>query len=313
MTGVIRGLSIGICLLSLLLTPVSVGAEPSTGVQVTVTLGPGVFTVGDVIPLHLLVQYPSDFQVQLPPLGPLLGNLEVLKEERKEEDLNGERRLQVLLAVTAFAPGSHDVPSIPVIYRDAGGGQGEAMSSPLVVSVGSVLPAGPLSGDIRDLKPQVDFPLGVTPFLPLAPWVGGSLAAALVAYLLAHVAAERLRTLKRGEAPPTAQEVALRELKRIESLEILKKEDTKALFSLVSRCVRQYLESRYSLRALSSTTEELRHEMARRQVDRWQARMVYGLLTECDSVKFGEYQPARSRAESTLTLAYEIVAKASSE
>jgi hypothetical protein len=42
-------------------------------------------------------------------------------------------------------------------------------------------------------------------------------------------------------------------------------------------------------------------------VDRWQARLVGGLLRECDAIVYAGYLPASARADGNLTTAYEIV------
>ena len=44
-----------------------------------------------------------------------------------------------------------------------------------------------------------------------------------------------------------------------------------------------------------------------RGTDRWHARIILGLLDECDSVKWAHYAPDANRAQRALTMAYEIV------
>jgi hypothetical protein len=55
------------------------------------------------------------------------------------------------------------------------------------------------------------------------------------------------------------------------------------------------------------TTTELKRSMTDFGVDRWQARLVGGLLTESDAVNFAQYVPARARCEQNLEMAYQIV------
>ena len=51
----------------------------------------------------------------------------------------------------------------------------------------------------------------------------------------------------------------------------------------------------------------LRRDMELRGTDRWHARIILGLLDECDSVKWAHYAPDANRAQRALTMAYEIV------
>ena len=83
--------------------------------------------------------------------------------------------------------------------------------------------------------------------------------------------------------------------------------DFVAYYGTIAVTVRNYLTERYGFHAFALTTVELRNEMNRRGIDRWQARLVDGLLTQCDSAVYARYMPALERADHDLTAAYEIV------
>ena len=71
--------------------------------------------------------------------------------------------------------------------------------------------------------------------------------------------------------------------------------------------MRSYLTDRFGFPAFALTTTELQERMVRQGLDRWQARLVGGLLNQCDAVVYASYRPARERADADLTAAYEIV------
>ena len=71
--------------------------------------------------------------------------------------------------------------------------------------------------------------------------------------------------------------------------------------------LRNYLTERFGFPAFALTTTEMQDEMVRRGIDRWQARIVGGLLNQCDAVVYARYRPAIERADADLTAAYEIV------
>jgi hypothetical protein len=81
----------------------------------------------------------------------------------------------------------------------------------------------------------------------------------------------------------------------------------KAYYQLIGASIRRYLTDRYGFPAFAMSTTELETQMMKRGVGRWQARLVAGLLAQCDSVRYAEYVPAPARAEGDLTAAYEIV------
>jgi hypothetical protein len=80
-----------------------------------------------------------------------------------------------------------------------------------------------------------------------------------------------------------------------------------AYYARIAEVVRSYLTERFDFPAFALTTTELQPAMLRNQLDRWQARLVGGLLSQCDFVVYAHYRPARERADADLTAAYEIV------
>ena len=83
--------------------------------------------------------------------------------------------------------------------------------------------------------------------------------------------------------------------------------DHVSYYAAIALAIRDYLTERYGFPAFALTTGELDHEMQRRGIDRWQTRLVNGLLTQCDASVYARYSPALERADADLTSAYEIV------
>ena len=75
----------------------------------------------------------------------------------------------------------------------------------------------------------------------------------------------------------------------------------------IATVVREYLEARFAFAATALTTSELEERMTGHGVDRWQARLVGGLLERCDAAVYAQRHPDRASADSDLTVAYEIV------
>ncbi len=83
--------------------------------------------------------------------------------------------------------------------------------------------------------------------------------------------------------------------------------DFAAYYGVLASTVRDYLTYRFGFPAFALTTVELQGQMVFRGMDRWQARLVGGLLSQCDAVMFAHYRPAGERADADLTAAYEII------
>jgi hypothetical protein len=71
--------------------------------------------------------------------------------------------------------------------------------------------------------------------------------------------------------------------------------------------VRTYLSARFGFNAYALTTTELERRMVSHGVDRWQARLVGGLLERCDDAVYAHRYPDFASADHDLTVAYEIV------
>jgi hypothetical protein len=179
---------------------------------------------------------------------------------------------------------------------------------PARLRVDSVLPT---SGELRlrDLKPQAELPrAGASPLLLRA--LGGS-AAALGLALLALAAVYARRRARPAPAPVVAVAPGSLEDGARQGLDaaagLLQAGDYAVGYARIASTLRAYLSERFAFPAFALTTAELASRMRGGDLDRWQARLVSGLLEQCDAVVYAGYRPAPERAERDITSAYEIV------
>ena len=71
--------------------------------------------------------------------------------------------------------------------------------------------------------------------------------------------------------------------------------------------VRGALGGRYGFPATRSRPPSCSGGWRCHGVERWQARLVAGLLEECDAVVYAGYRPAAERRQADLTMAREIL------
>jgi hypothetical protein len=112
-----------------------------------------------------------------------------------------------------------------------------------------------------------------------------------------------MRRPRRAAARPAVA----RELPGLQTAEAVIDSDPVSAYRVMSSVVKTELARRYNLRATALTSNELRRRLEDRGVDRWQARLVGGLLEECDAVIYAGYRPAAERRQADLTMAREIV------
>ena len=282
-----------------------VSAYGATGLDsIAVISGPeDELYVGDPIILTLSVYHPEDLQVIFPALDEQWGAFRVVSQTL-DETLNhgdGFETSTQLIDVRAFQAGVFDTPPLLVKLSDLEGNLSEVSTSPISIKIASVLVEG--DSTLRDIKPQAALPY--TNFLPWAA-LGGIL---LVAFLGVTFFYRRQRRNGRGGSIDTRlpHEVAHDELDRIEQLDLPKTNAYKKHYTLISDCVRTYIENRYQVGTAERTTSEVYEDLKTVDMSQKNVRNLVSILAECDLVKFSKFQPDAISANLILVESREII------
>lgn len=270
------------------------------------------YHVGDRITLRLEVRHPADSQAELPtlPEGEPWGDFEVVSQSASETTRRGDNVAITHkdVVVTAFEPGQYQTPRLLVTHQLADGTSEELAAPVIQFDIQSILVEG--DSELRDIKGQASLPVP-----PIWPWVVLSILIALpIAGLIAAGGFWLYHRLKRRDQyeemaipvpvdnrPPEV--IAYAELDRIEAMNLPAKERFKEHYSLVTECLRRYVEGRYQVPALERTTDELRRSLAPTSAINDERRRFLEIFTESDLVKFARFKPG-------LDDAYEVVGKA---
>jgi hypothetical protein len=288
-----------------LAAPSSVSAQPS--VTARATLSAEQVALGDRFHLTVAVQHPSDVLVNVDP--PVRSAVLHLAEVRPRVVTRGgaSSMTQFEYVLAAFALGDAQMPPLRVSWLNAEGLTGEDLVAVPPFIVAAVSPSD--ETELRPLKPQ----LGVAG----APAAWQRPAAAGVAATIATVGALLLwlRIRQRGFQVASAplEELAGPETearRRLDELAVaapLSRGDYDEYYGTIAVVVREYLHERFEFGAHALTTPELQQRMVSRGVERWQARLVVGLLDRCDSAVYAGRHPDPTSADHDLTVAFEII------
>ena len=151
--------------LALLLLPLAFCLLPSAAAQAPVEMGATAdrdsVTVGDRIKVTVTLTLPADAQANLQELETQFGDLDLLLVGLPQDTLlaDGRRQVTAVYEVAAFHVGAAQVPALSLPVRLADGTLQQASSNPLPIAVRSVIPDGENPTEVKDLKPQVSFPL----------------------------------------------------------------------------------------------------------------------------------------------------------
>ena len=267
------------------------------------------FTVGDHITLRLEVRHPANSRVTLPNIPEEWEEFEVISqtETTTVNHNDGSDTTGKDIIVSLFEPGSYQTPRLVVTHFQADGSP-EDLGAPIIpLTIESVLIEG--DTDLRDLKAQAEMPVP-----PVWPWiVAGFILVLVLLGLLAALGTWLYRRQQQRVGMPIPlmpvvdnrppEVIAYSELDRIEALNLPAKDQFKEHYTLVTDCLRRYIEGRYQIPALERTTDEMRTSFAQALTPTERVRDFINLFTESDLVKFARHRPDTHQA-------YELIPKA---
>jgi len=289
----------------LVVMPGGVGAQTAPdGVAATVAFREASATIGDAVVLVVRVEHPDSVVVTVP--LPALGEAEVRNtgETTSTTLPDGTQVTETTFRYQVFALGPIESAPVAVRWIDEDGASGEFEVPGAQVTVVSVRAAGDEA--LRPLKP----PLGIAGAPPA--WLVPGAIALGVLVLLALVALVvwkiRGRTPEEELRPLDVPERSAREqLAAVQNAALPDEAEFQRFYGTIAAVVREYLGERFGFNAMALTSSELEARMTSHGVDRWQARLVSGLLDRCDRAVYARQYPDPASADHDLTVAFEIV------
>lgn len=253
-------------------------------------------TVGDPVMLKLSVTHPSGYQVLMPKLDANWGEFLIQSQSAGTivSNPDGSETTTQLIDARLFSPGTFTTPPLDITISDGNGQLSEISAEPLSVKITSVLVEG--DTELRDIKPQASLP-----YVNYLPWVIG-LGALVLIISGAFFWYRRRRNQLALEAVDNRlpHEVALDELLRVETLQLPLSGRFKEHYTLISDCVRLYIENAYHFPVLERTTGEIKANLKRTSVSNDVADEFVSLLDESDLVKFSKFRPDVESAQKLL-------------
>ena len=256
--------------------------------------------VGEHIEMHIQVLAPEGATVELTPGTPGWEGVELVSVDEVTQAPQADGVQWFIVAkIAAFEPGPLEfIPTLAII--EGSEATPKAITTVQLSVLNSLAPEAELV--LSPLDRPTEIPGAESPLLKPAV-VAGSLLGAVVLALILFFAGRALLGRLRKVEPMAPEEMLPPDLRGAEQLI---HSDPVNAYRLMSSVVKNELARRYGVRATALTTTELRRRLET-DGDRWEARLVGGLLEECDSVIYAGYRPAAERREHDLTMAREIV------
>lgn len=257
--------------------------------------------LGEHLSATIRVTAPAGAVVEITPGNPSWGGVELVTTGSPSVVTRGGESVWIFdVKVAPLLPGNIVFAPTVVVVSGADVTTRTLPAIPLTV-LPTLGPDDPL--ELTPLLPPVAIDGAESPLLRPAIAAGAALAVVLVTLLVWLLARRWARRPRRLAVPAPA----VQEIPGLQTAEASIDTDPVTAYRVMSSVVKTELARRYGLRATALTSNELRRRLEDRGVDRWQARLVGGLLEECDAVIYAGYRPAAERRQADLTMAREIV------
>jgi hypothetical protein len=252
-------------------------------------------TIGEKVTYTLEIDADNNLRIEFPSYVTGLGGF-VVKDFGKDEKKIGRnwtRKKQWYLLDT-YTTGSYVIPQ-QQITAELPDGRRETLKSPeIFVEVKSVIGEEGEDVGLRDIKK----PLTVKKDAPVVLLTVILLIILIAAGLILWRLYLKKISVQKKEPSLPPDEIAFRELERIEGLGLLEKSKLKEYYYMVSLVLRTYLENRFSLKAPEQTTEEFLESVV--NSDKLEGRHINILkeyLNHCDLVKYAKFDPGKAQAK----------------
>jgi hypothetical protein len=266
--------------------------------------------IGDQIKMELLLTVPAGSRVQWPMLlDTLAPNIEILRKTDIDTVESNELQftLKQEMVITSFDSGYFEIKPIRFRYNQKGDTVTyfmETSSEWLTVQTIQTDPAQ----DIKPIKPPLKAPVT---FKEVMPWIGLALLVIAIAVAVFYFLKKRkqrkpvVTTRLNASIPP--YEAAIEALDSLKNKKLWQSGRVKEYYSELTEIVREYIELRFTVRALEMTTSEIGEAMRLTEVSQSSREKLVQTLTLADLVKFAKEQPMPVENELSINQCFEFV------
>jgi hypothetical protein len=309
------------CFASLAMTLVFVAALAVTSqAQMQASLGgaPDSLLMGDAMDLRLTFTPPGPGR--LPPgWADSLGKFELLAPPDTSALKNPTGGpLVINLKATCYEPGDQTLGPVTMHWLAADGKTISGETASFKIHIKGVVPQAELAKadtvqkPVKLLEPNRVKKLGLS-FADLVPWIISILIAAGLVWGLLWYMKRRKRQTTEVIAPAIplrpAHEIALEALDRLRDKKLFQAGRLKEYYSLLTEILRRYIEARWEIPAMESTSFQLLRDVEPKINDANLRLLLENLLSDADLAKFAKNQPDADTCQRDLEKGYILVQK----
>lgn len=284
-------------------------------VNVNATIDTSKIRIGEQVKLDLYLTYDSKnpaAHIEWPKIGDTItGKIEVLSVSAIDTTLPDKNNPNLVhqhqqILISVYDSGYFAIPGFKFTLNNDT--NQVKYTSPLFLEVHTV-PTDTSITKTKDIKTILNEPFNWKWYLPHIYWTLGILLAILAIVLITiYYTKKNQKKLLEPEKPKIPAHItALASLEKIATAKIWKEGKDKEYYSSISDTIRLYIEERFGVFALESTTDEIMLAFRSQVVDPESKLKLQQMLQLADLVKFAKMKPIEAENEFTLQNAFDFV------
>ena len=287
----------------------------SQDVRVNAVLDSSKIRIGEQVKLDIYLNYNAnqkDFKIEWPQIGDTLtGKIEVISVSQIDTTIPDKNDPAMILQhqqliISAYDSGYFAVPGFKFVFNNDT--NNVLFTQALLLEVHTV-PTDTSATKLKDIKPIFNEPFNWKWYINYIYWGIGAIVFILAVILITvYFTNKNKNKIIEPEKPKIPAHItALASLEKIKEMQEWKVGNTKEYYSSISETVRQYIEERFSVNALESTTDEIMMAFRTQVVDPTSKEKLQQLLQLSDLVKFAKMTPIEVEHTFTLQNAFDFV------
>ena len=284
-------------------------------VRVNAVLDTSKIRIGEQVKLDLYLSYDAsqkDFKVEWPRIGDTItGKVEVISTSVIDTTIPDKNNPSIInqhqqLIVSVYDSGYYAIPGFKFILNNDT--NNILYTQALMLEVHTV-PTDTSATKLKDIKTVLNEPFNWKWYVNYIYWgVAILLIVVAIVILTIYFNNKNKNKIIEPEKPKIPAHItALATLEKIKTEKIWKDGKEKEYYSSISDAVRLYIEERYGVYALESTTDEIMTAFRSQVVDKESKNKLQQILQLSDLVKFAKMTPIEVENEFTLQNAFDFV------
>lgn len=287
----------------------------SQQVRVDAVLDTSKIRIGEQAKVDIYVTYSAsqkDIKIQWPSIGDTItGKVEVVSvspiDTTFPDKTNSSKIFQhQQITVSVYDSGYYAIPGFKFILNND---TTKPLYTEMLFLEVHTVPTDTSATKLKDIKPPFDEKFNWKWYLNYIYWGGGALLFVLSIILLTiYFTRKNRQVILEPEKPKIPPHItALSALEKIKEEQIWRDGKVKEYYSAISETIRAYIEDRFNVNALESTTDEIMTAFRSQVVDKESKEKLQQLLMLSDLVKFAKMFPIEDEHNFTLKNAFDFV------